>query len=127
MLNRKKVIAVMILICFFFCGCGNKSEVSLRQVKEDLTELAPEDTVITARVLHPYVMTRAPLTVDMLKSEQSERDQELIEYGIEPPLTVKEFRGEKTKEIRKILLENIDPADMVPVEEEGYMKCKNLL
>ena len=124
--NRRTLLAALVLTLslFLLCGCESKAESSLRLVREALTELAPEETKITASVLDPLIMTRAPLTVDMLKGIQSETDQELDEYGIAPPLSVKVAELEEVKELRRIILEELEPSILIPVEKEGYMNAR---
>ena len=111
--RRPFLAGLTLLLCLFLlCGCESKAEASLRRVQEELAELAPEET------------TRAPLTVDMLKGIQSETDQELEAYGIAPPLTVKVSELEEVKELRRIILEELEPSILIPVEKEGYMNAR---
>ena len=115
---------MLMIFLLFLCGCENKAEASLRQVKTELSELAPDDMKMTLYVLSPSILTRMPLTIDMLKSEQRESDEELDYYGIAPPLTVKELSWEEKDEICSFILEEIGPTNIVPVKYEVYMNAR---
>lgn len=112
---RMKILMIVCLVVFFLMiivtGCSSASP--LQDAMEDYSRVVdgtmPEDSHLTIYYIAPYILTRAPLSIDDLKTFQEVRI-----------ITV----ASEELEVHWTLFKELDPSVLQPVKEKTYINAR---